>query len=207
MTVRRWFTLFFIPIVPYQSSHLLLCSVCGRGAGVGGTGLAQARRMNQLALQYTSGAISEHEYQQLLPNVSGDALPAHAAPEVAVPSAAVASQSGPPREVPAFHAGRSGRATLIRIGVGLAALTAAIVLFTVTRAGGSNATAFMAGNCISGTQTSTSISPAACTGTHDARIDMVLVDPSRACPTTDLRFVPDSPSEPTLCLDYTDHNP
>jgi len=29
---QLWFTLFFLPVFPYQSKHLLLCDVCSRGA-------------------------------------------------------------------------------------------------------------------------------------------------------------------------------
>jgi hypothetical protein len=32
--VRRWFTLFFIPVIPYQTMHLALCPVCSRGIEV-----------------------------------------------------------------------------------------------------------------------------------------------------------------------------
>ena len=28
---RTWFTLFFIPVIPYESDHYLLCDVCQQG--------------------------------------------------------------------------------------------------------------------------------------------------------------------------------
>lgn len=33
-TRRTWFTLFFIPIIPYSSEHLLLCPICNYGVKV-----------------------------------------------------------------------------------------------------------------------------------------------------------------------------
>lgn len=32
--VRRWFTLFFIPIIPYESRYVAMCPVCNRGIQV-----------------------------------------------------------------------------------------------------------------------------------------------------------------------------
>jgi hypothetical protein len=37
---RKWFTLFFVPVFPYESTHMLLCPVCGRGIQVSGKELA-----------------------------------------------------------------------------------------------------------------------------------------------------------------------
>lgn len=34
MKVTRWFTLFFIPIVPYSSKYLAICPTCSRGIQV-----------------------------------------------------------------------------------------------------------------------------------------------------------------------------
>jgi len=31
LRTRRWFTLFFIPVVPYSSSYHAICPVCSRG--------------------------------------------------------------------------------------------------------------------------------------------------------------------------------
>lgn len=28
---RTWFTLFFIPVIPYESDHYLLCDICQKG--------------------------------------------------------------------------------------------------------------------------------------------------------------------------------
>ncbi len=32
--VRRWFTLFFIPVIPYESRYFAMCPVCSRGIQV-----------------------------------------------------------------------------------------------------------------------------------------------------------------------------
>ena len=28
VSYKTWFTLFFIPVIPYESEHLLLCEIC-----------------------------------------------------------------------------------------------------------------------------------------------------------------------------------
>ena len=33
---RKWFTLFFIPVIPYSTNHLLLCEVCSQGVELKG---------------------------------------------------------------------------------------------------------------------------------------------------------------------------
>jgi hypothetical protein len=31
LTVKTWFTLFFVPLIPYSTKHFELCPVCSRG--------------------------------------------------------------------------------------------------------------------------------------------------------------------------------
>lgn len=73
--IRRWFTLFFIPIIPYSSKHLLLCPVCSRGQELSGADLAHAKQLNEIAVQYTNQAISGDEYKRRLAVVSGTTTP------------------------------------------------------------------------------------------------------------------------------------
>jgi len=30
MSIRTWFTLFFIPVIPYKSEHIVKCPICNR---------------------------------------------------------------------------------------------------------------------------------------------------------------------------------
>ena len=84
--IRRWFTLFFIPIIPYSSKHTLICPVCSRGRELGGADLAHAKQLNQIAVQYTTQVIPGDEYKRRLAELTG-ATP---------PTAALEAQSEPP---------------------------------------------------------------------------------------------------------------
>ncbi|HMK92319.1 MAG TPA: zinc-ribbon domain-containing protein [Thermoleophilia bacterium] len=34
LLIRTWFTLFFVPVIPYESRHVAMCPVCSRGVQV-----------------------------------------------------------------------------------------------------------------------------------------------------------------------------
>jgi hypothetical protein len=86
VAVRRWLTLFFIPVIPYERRHMLICPVCNRGVNLSGAELQWAKSLNQLALQYTNNDINGDEYVRRL-RESGGPAPAvapGAAPPVAI---------------------------------------------------------------------------------------------------------------------------
>jgi hypothetical protein len=93
VTVRRWLTLFFIPVIPYQRQHMLICPVCNRGLNLAGAELQWAKSLNQLAVLYTTNAISGDEYMRRL-RESGAPSPAVAAapPPVLAPVGAPVSE-------------------------------------------------------------------------------------------------------------------
>jgi hypothetical protein len=45
--VTRWFTLFFIPLIPYSPEYLLLCSICSKGSRLDRDQFAQYRAIVQ----------------------------------------------------------------------------------------------------------------------------------------------------------------
>jgi hypothetical protein len=59
---RKWLTLFFIPVLPYQSKHLLLCKVCSSGIELRGEQIERALRLNQLTRSFLDKKISERDY-------------------------------------------------------------------------------------------------------------------------------------------------
>jgi len=61
-STRTWFTLFFIPVIPYQSRDLLLCPVCSRGLELDGDRRDAARRINLLADAFHKEEITEDRF-------------------------------------------------------------------------------------------------------------------------------------------------
>ncbi len=64
--ITTWFTLFFIPIIPYSIKKVLLCPVCRHGSELTGDLFEKLKPTainNQLLL---SGKISKQEYEMRL---------------------------------------------------------------------------------------------------------------------------------------------
>jgi hypothetical protein len=231
VTVRRWLTLFFIPVIPYERRHMLICPVCNRGVNLAGAELQWAKSLNQLALLYTTNAISGDEYMRRL-RESGAPTPAVAAsppPLLAQTSGAPVSDGfgsvtvAPPPPVsappplpttpPPFRGTPMGRrAQVMRVVMPILAiaLVAGIWIFTNQTNNnvpqGSIATTFVAGACIDGTPTGTSISIANCAGDYDGKIVEVLNASETVCAFGDTLFLAESPN-PNLCINFNDHNP
>jgi hypothetical protein len=64
--VRAWFTFFFVPIFPYESSHRLTCPVCGVGREVSGAELKRARLFAETNAAFAAGHLRDEEYGQRL---------------------------------------------------------------------------------------------------------------------------------------------
>jgi hypothetical protein len=45
VTVRSWFTLFFIPIIPYRVRHMMMCTTCGGNVELDAERMAQAKHV------------------------------------------------------------------------------------------------------------------------------------------------------------------
>ena len=69
LSYRTWFTLFFIPIFPYESKNLLLCPICSSGIELSGEMVEKARRLNQAALQLNNNEIDGDEYTRIAAEV------------------------------------------------------------------------------------------------------------------------------------------
>ena len=62
VSYNTWFTLFFIPIFPYESAHLLLCEVCQQGIELIGDKIKKAKELNELSCTFLDDQITESEY-------------------------------------------------------------------------------------------------------------------------------------------------
>lgn len=60
---RTWFTLFFIPVIPYDSFHYLMCNVCQRVIGLNESEQERAKALTGYTAQFLKHQISPEEYQ------------------------------------------------------------------------------------------------------------------------------------------------
>jgi zinc-ribbon family len=63
-SVTKWFSLFFIPLIPYQTSHLLLCPVCTRGMRLERGQVEQAKQLVASSAAFSSGSMSHDDYER-----------------------------------------------------------------------------------------------------------------------------------------------
>ena len=217
LTIRRWFTLFFIPIIPYETRHRMICPVCTAGVDLVGEGLARARRLNQIAVGYTTQQITGDEYNARYNEIVGravasdhDAPPAVAAPDQrseqnATASAALPAAAPPPAMSLALQGSKPKPWVMVaRAIAGVAMFVAVYALITMSH--GSSSGGIQVGGCVSSTQNGLAIVASSCSGTHDARVDKVMSGSTDSCPPGDDQFVGVAP-HPSLCLNYGDHQP
>jgi hypothetical protein len=232
--VRRWLTLFFIPVVPYERQHMLICPVCNRGVNLKGAELQSARSLNQLAVLYTTNAISGDEYMRrlhesgapsaavapapppLLAQVGASASDGFGGVQVASPAPVSPPPVSPPpmpSTTPPFRGTPLGRrARIMRFVMPVAAIALVAGIWIYTNQNNNNvpqgtiATTFVAGTCIDGTPTSSSISLASCAGDYDGKITEVLNASETACAFGETLFTA-TPPNPNLCINFNDHNP
>jgi hypothetical protein len=63
---RKWFRLYFIPVVPYESRHLLVCPVCTGAIELTGEERSRAAAMVKHTTSWNSGQISDEQYGHLV---------------------------------------------------------------------------------------------------------------------------------------------
>jgi hypothetical protein len=59
-----WFTLFFLPVIPYKRRRMLVCPICNWSREVPKTAVALTDEMNSITEQWRSGSITDTEYEQ-----------------------------------------------------------------------------------------------------------------------------------------------
>lgn len=60
--VRTWFTLFFIPVIPYDNDHYLLCDICQQGIVLKEEERERAKILAGYTGLYINRQMSEPEY-------------------------------------------------------------------------------------------------------------------------------------------------
>jgi hypothetical protein len=56
---RTWFTLFFIPVIPYENKYFLSCPICTRGVVLDNTQLETIQPMAELNKSLVDGHVTE----------------------------------------------------------------------------------------------------------------------------------------------------
>ena len=56
LTVKKWFTLFFIPVIPYETTHLELCPICQSGRKIAKAELEALKQEALMDQQYIMGS-------------------------------------------------------------------------------------------------------------------------------------------------------
>ena len=63
---RIWFTLFFIPVIPYQSRYYLLCEICSQGIELRYSQIDQIKQLNQATMSFLNHEMTEEQYNTVL---------------------------------------------------------------------------------------------------------------------------------------------
>jgi len=64
--VKKRFSLFFVPLFPYDWSYYLLCDVCSRGIELNEEQFEKARKLCRATRAFREHRISEERYNQIL---------------------------------------------------------------------------------------------------------------------------------------------
>lgn len=62
VSATRWFSLFFIPLVPYSTKHFLVCPVCAQGRPLTRDQASRAETMAGWTQRYRAGEVTHDEY-------------------------------------------------------------------------------------------------------------------------------------------------
>ncbi len=62
LLVTTWFTLFFVPLIPYKRRRVLVCGICSWARDVPKEQVPLTDEMNTITAQWRSGALNDEEY-------------------------------------------------------------------------------------------------------------------------------------------------
>ncbi len=68
----RWFTLFFIPVIPLESKYFLSCPICKYGFDLKGDQLEKIKPLAELNQLLVDGKINDSEYQMRMNQLNGN---------------------------------------------------------------------------------------------------------------------------------------
>lgn len=81
MRRTTWFTLFFIPVIPYKTEWLLLCPVCKYGVELKSEQVEKLRPVAETNNLLATKQITEDEYRRRMNSITGSVVTVSEAPE------------------------------------------------------------------------------------------------------------------------------
>lgn len=63
-TKRTWFTLFFIPIIPYETLHMIICPACSNGGVIDNNQFQGYKSIIQCNIDLQNQIITNGEYEE-----------------------------------------------------------------------------------------------------------------------------------------------
>ncbi len=63
VSIKTWFTVFFIPIISYKLENLLICPICNNGYELDKNNFERAKKLIEYTRVYKSGGITREEYE------------------------------------------------------------------------------------------------------------------------------------------------
>lgn len=66
---KTWFSLFFIPVLPYDSNYYLLCEICSAGLELYGADVNKAKQMNAVTRSFIDGSIDKDRYLESIESI------------------------------------------------------------------------------------------------------------------------------------------
>lgn len=62
--ITVWFTLFFLPVIPYKRRRALVCPICNWSREVPKTAVAITDEMQDITLRWRQGELADADYEQ-----------------------------------------------------------------------------------------------------------------------------------------------
>jgi hypothetical protein len=75
ITTHATFRLFFVPILPYDRVHFLLCPICQKGMRLKSVAVPQVEAAKQLLVKARLGEITQQQYEEELARLRNAPLP------------------------------------------------------------------------------------------------------------------------------------
>ncbi len=70
--IRTWFTLFFIPVIPYSTEYFLSCPICKYGVTLNDEQVDTLKPLAELNQSLVDGKITDNEYYTAVNQLNGD---------------------------------------------------------------------------------------------------------------------------------------
>ena len=83
---RKWFRLYFIPLIPYSIKHLLFCPVCTRAFQLDRSQIPAVKALVQQTAAWNRSAISEDQYLETVRTFWASGMTQVLPPQAALPA-------------------------------------------------------------------------------------------------------------------------